>query len=174
MEDNELLISAKPSKRILAFILDIFLNLAVSLVLLVPSIIALINIFLNKSEANIIALFISSIFSGALLISFAVFYFVCLPVIFEGQTLGKRFANIRVVDVHTNQGPNAKIMFIREGSRIIIFVLSFGLSIIPSLITLCISKKSTTFHEQISSTRVVNVNVYPENKIKNSDPDIIL
>lgn len=160
---SELLISAKPSKRIGALLLDLLINAAVAAVLLIPSIIALTNVFLNKSDANIIALFIASLGCGALIVSFAIFYFVCLPSIWEGQTIGKRVAKIRVIDINTNEGPNARTMFLRESSRILIFITSFGLSAIASLLTLCLSDTHTTFHEQISSTRVVNVNIYNEN-----------
>lgn len=160
---SELLISAKPSKRIGALLLDLLINAAVAAVLLIPSIIALTNVFINKSDANIIALFIASLGCGALIVSFAIFYFVCLPSIWEGQTIGKRVAKIRVIDINTNEGPNARTMFLRESSRILIFITSFGLSAIASLLTLCLSDTHTTFHEQISSTRVVNVNIYNEN-----------
>lgn len=160
---SELLISAKPSKRIGALLLDLLINLVVAAILLIPSILALTNVFLNKSDANIIALFIASLGCGALIVSFAIFYFVCLPSIWEGQTIGKRVAKIRVIDINTNEGPNARTMFLRESSRILIFITSFGLSAIASLLTLCLSETHTTFHEQISSTRVVNVNIYNEN-----------
>ena len=160
---SELLISAKPSKRIGALLLDLLINAAVAAVLLIPSILALTNVFLDKSDANIIALFIASLGCGALIVSFAIFYFVCLPSIWEGQTIGKRVAKIRVIDINTNEGPNARTMFLRESSRILIFITSFGLSAVASLLTLCLSETHTTFHEQISSTRVVNVNIYNEN-----------
>ena len=164
---DELLISAKPSKRIGALLLDLLINAAVAAILLIPSIIALINIYVRSNHSNIIALFISSLGSGALIVSFAIFYFVCLPSIWEGQTIGKRVAKIRVVDIATNEGPNSRVMFLRESTRILIFILSFGLSAITSLLTLCLSDNHITFHEQISSTRVVNVNIYNENNKPN-------
>ena len=167
-----LLISAKPGKRIGALILDLLINVAVSAILLIPGIIAFTNVWIDPTKANVIALFIAAIFSGALIVSFAIFYFVCLPSIWEGQTIGKRVAKIRVVDINTNEGPNARVMFLRESTRILIFILSFGLSMIASLLTLCLSETHTTFHEQISSTRVVNVNIYNE-KTNNPNPTSI-
>lgn len=169
---SELLISAKPGKRIGALLLDLLINLAVAAILLIPAIIALANVFVNKSDANIIALFIASLGSGALIVSFAIFYFVCLPSIWEGQTIGKRVAKIRVVDITTNEGPNARTMFLRESTRILIFIVSFGLSAIASLLTLCLSETHTTFHEQISSTRVVNVNIYNESNSTPTQPSV--
>lgn len=160
---DSLLISAKPSKRIGALILDLLINTAVGAILLIPGIIALTNVWIERSEVNIVAVFIAALISGALIVSFAIFYFVCLPSIWEGQTIGKRVAKIRVVDITTNEGPNAKTMFLRESTRILIFILSFGLSAITSLLALCLSETHTSFHEQISSTRVVNVNIYNEN-----------
>lgn len=158
---EELLIAAKPTRRIVAIVLDLLINLAVDLVLLIPSVIAFVGVLYRGNYINIVALFISSLLSGALIISFAIFYFVCLPVVWEGQTIGKRALKIRIVDVNTNEGPSAKIMFLREATRILIFVLSVGMSGIVSLLALCLSDKHTTFHEQLSHTRVVNINIYP-------------
>lgn len=170
--DESLLITAKPSKRIIALILDLLINLAVSAILLIPGIIAFTNVAITPSWPNIVALFIAALGCGALIVSFAIFYFVCLPSIWEGQTIGKRVAKIRVVDITTNEGPNAKTMFLRESTRILIFILSFGLSAIASLLTVCLSETHTSFHEQISSTRVVNVNIYNENANNPNPPAV--
>ena len=164
--NESVIVYAKPSKRILAYLIDLAIIATISIILLIPAILALVNMFANKTDANIIALFISSFVSGALCLSFAIFYFVCVPVFWEGQTVGKRFLNIRIIDIKVNDGPNAKVMFLREAIRITIFVLTFGLSAIASTLCLCISKKHIAFHEEISSTRVVNVNVYDD---KNSN-----
>jgi len=159
-QKEELVISAKPGRRISALLIDLMINLAVSMILLIPSILALINIFIEKNAANIMALFFSSLLSGSLVISFVIVYFVALPVFWEGQTVGKRFLNIKIIDITTNDGPNAKVMFLREATRIITCVLTVGISSIASLITLLISDNHITIHEQLSSTRVVNVNMY--------------
>lgn len=161
---EELLIVAKPRKRILSLIIDLLINLVIDGVLLIPSIIAFVNAMKSRNDPNIIALFIAGILGGALIISFALFYFVCLPVIWEGQTIGKKLFNIRIVDATTNEGPSAKVMLLREATRIIIFVLSFGISAITSFFALCANNKKTTFHELMSNTRVVNVNIYQHNK----------
>lgn len=154
---DETFLIAKPSKRILAFLFDLALNIAVAMILLIPAILALINIFITTNTPNIIALFISSFISGALVICFSIFYFICLPIFWDGQTVGKRFFGIRVIDVTTNETPNAKVMFIREAIRIVICVLTFGISTLASFIAIIVSEKHVAFHEEISSTRVVNV-----------------
>lgn len=159
---EEILIAAKPHKRILALLIDLLINCGVYLILLIPAFLALINVFHIQNHANIFALFAASLTGGMLIISFAIFYFVFLPCIWEGQTIGKRILNIRIIDVTTNEGPNARVMFVREAPRILILILSFGVSAIASLVTLCISKNHTTFHEQVSNTRVVNVNILQE------------
>lgn len=154
--DKEEYSIAKPAKRIVAFLIDLVINFVVSVILLIPALFALINVLITKNNPNILALFIASLISGALIIAFVILYFVALPVFWEGQTVGKRFLSIRIVDVRTNQGPNARVMFIRESIRIVVCILTFGLSTFASFIVLLISDKHTTFHEQLSSTVVVN------------------
>lgn len=171
--EEELLINAKPSRRICAVLFDVLLTLLVSGVILTPAILAFVDVIKNSDPGHfrVLALFLSSLISGALIICLDILYFVCLPVIWEGQTIGKRLMKIRIVDINTNEGPNAKTMIIRETFRIIIFVVTFGLSAIASFLALILSDNHTTFHEQLSSTRVVNVNIYQEN-IKSKDVDI--
>jgi len=168
--EEELLISAKPSRRIFAFLFDAFLYLLVSSLLVIPCVLAFIEAYQNPGDHfKLVALFISSLIAGALVICLYIFYFVCLPVIREGQTLGKKLFKIRIISVDTNEGPNAKTMFLREAFRIIIFVMTFGLSGIASFISLLVSDKHTTFHEQLSSTRVVNVNFFSKEKVSKID-----
>lgn len=172
--DDQLLISAKPIRRIFAFMFDAFLNLLICGVLIIPAVLSFIDIY-HSGDFNhykLVALFISSLGSGALMICVTIFYFVCLPVIWEGQTIGKRMFKIRIISIDTNEGPNAKTMFLRESFRIVIFVITCGLSLIASFLSLCLSDKHTTFHEQLSSTRVVNVNIYSnEKRIVTNDVD---
>jgi len=170
--DDELLINAKPSRRILSVLFDSFLMSLVAGIILIPAILAFVDVtnHNNPDHFRVLALFISSIVSGALIICINILYFVCLPVIWEGQTIGKRLFKIRIIDINTNEGPNAKTMILRETFRIVIFVVTLGLSAIASSLTLILSENHTTFHEQLSSTRVVNVNIYQENrKSKNVD-----
>jgi len=171
--NDELLINAKPSRRIFAVLFDLFLTLIVSSIILLPAVLAFVDVIYhhNTESLRIIALFVSSLISGALIICLDILYFVCLPVIWEGQTIGKRLFKIRIIDIYTNEGPNAKTMLLREAFRIIIFIVTIGLSAIASSLALILSENHTTFHEQLSSTRVVNVNIYQENRSKNVDVD---
>jgi len=146
---------AKPSRRIIAFLFDLLLNLAVAMILLIPAILAVVNVFVKNNAENIVALFFASLISGALAICFSIFYFVCLPVFWDGQTVGKRFFGIRIIDTTTNETPNAKVMFIREALRILLCIITFGLSLLASFFSLLLSDKHVTFSEEISSTRVV-------------------
>lgn len=159
---DEFKINAKPSRRIIAYLVDLCLILAVSLILFIPTILALVNVNISQTTLNIFALMIASLFSGAMIVSFMIFYFVCLPVFWDGQTIGKRLFNITIIDTTTGEGPNAKTMFIREATRIFLFLFTVGLSAVASLIVLLVSEKHLVFHEILSSTKVVNINVYKE------------
>lgn len=141
--------------RIIALLIDLALILAISVIFMIPAIISLVNLILYQTTLNVVSLFISCLISGALVISFTVFYFVCIPIFWDGQTVGKKLMNIKIIDITTNRVPNAKIMFLREGTRIITFVLTFGLSIIASIIAMKLTKNNVTFHETLSKTKVV-------------------
>lgn len=159
-KEEEINVASKASRRIIAYIFDLFINLSADIILFIPTIIALFNILGSNRGVDILALTIAAIISGSLIICFYAFYFIYLPTLLDGQTIGKRINKIHVVDITTNACPNLKTMFIREGSRVLIYLVTFGLGAIASVIALCLNDKRLVFHEQISMTRVVNVNMF--------------
>ncbi|MCQ2794121.1 MAG: RDD family protein [Bacilli bacterium] len=165
MKDARQILNAKPKKRVFALLFDFALLLIVAVVLLLPSIFALANVLVNDVRpASIVALWIASGIGGAVLICVVILYFVALPVYWDGQTIGKRFMGIRIIDKQTLKGPSVRTMFLRETTRIVTAVLTLGFSAIVSLIALCVNPKHTTFHEEISMTRVVDIVSSDNNK----------
>ncbi len=146
----------KLSHRISASIFDFFILLALILIALIPSIVSLINVLISDNTWNVVALYISSFFSGALALLFIILYNIILPVYLHGQTLGKKYFNIAIVK---NGGANVdfKTMFARELTRVFVLITTFGLSIFVDLITLLTSRGRVSFYDTLSSTLVVDV-----------------
>lgn len=144
------------SHRLFAILFDIFIVLAIVVISNIPSVVSFINVSIDKSTINIVALYISAFFSGALSFIGIILYTIVVPVFLNGQTLGKRYFNLTIVK---NNGGDIdfKTMFIRELSRFFIIIVTLGLSIIVDLITLVTSRGNSTFYDTISTTKVVDV-----------------
>lgn len=142
--------------RILAALFDTIIVGVMCFLCMIPAIACFINININSSFPNAIALFVSSLLSGGLVIIAIVSYSVILPVLWRGQTLGKRFFMIKTKKMN-GENVDYKTMFIRVISRLAITFISFGLSIIVDFITVCASKNHNTFYDVIASTSVNDI-----------------
>ena len=146
----------KLSHRIFAGLFDTFIVFALVLIALIPSIVSLINVLISDNAWNVVALYISSVVSGALALVFIILYHIVLPVYLNGQSLGKKYFNIMIVK--NNGSPvDFRTMFIRELVRVFVLLTSFGLSIFVDLITLSTSRGRVSFYDTLSSTSVVDV-----------------
>lgn len=146
----------KLSQRIFASIFDFFIKLSLLLLALIPSIVSLINVLISDNGWNVAALYISSVFSGAIALLFVMGYSIILPLYLNGQTLGKKYFNISVVKSGGSQ-IDFKTLAIRELTRLFIILTTFGMSLFVDLITLLTSRRRATFYDILSSTSVVDV-----------------
>lgn len=144
------------SHRLFAILFDVFIVLAIIVVACIPSVVSFINVSIDKSTINIVALYISAFFSGALSLIGIILYSIVLPVFMKGQTLGKRYFNITIMKVNGNE-VDFKTMFVRELTRLFVIIVTLGLSIIVDLITIITSRGNSTFYDTISATKVVDV-----------------
>jgi uncharacterized RDD family membrane protein YckC len=146
----------KTQIRLLSTLFDLIICLAFAFIIMLPSIIAFINVLVNASIANIIAVYISAVVCGALVILFALVYSVVFPILWKGQTIGKRFFRIKLVNADGSD-VTLKTLFIRETLRLVLLVISLGASAIGDLASLTISKSHRSFSDIVSSTYVINV-----------------
>lgn len=149
----------KPSKisnRILAGFFDFLILFALCLVVLIPSIVSLINLIVNNTALNSAAMYVSSFFSGALYVVLLVFYLVVLPVIWKGQTLGKKFFRIATIKANGKE-IDYRTMVVREVAFIFFLFISLGLSLLIDIITIACSKKHNSYFDIIATTNVVDV-----------------
>lgn len=148
---------AKPKTRIFALLFDMAIVYAISLLVMFRPIVAMIDAFLSRTNGNIFSLFLSAMLAGGIVMIVMIIYFLVLPVYWKGQTIGKRFFKIRVVK--TDGGDvTFQTLFLREViGRILIVIMSFGLSSLADVATLLISESHKTFHDTLAFTKVVNV-----------------
>lgn len=152
----------KSIHRFLANAIDFLFLLAITLILILPAIVALINTWVFANKLTSLALFLSSFVGGAVAALHVVFYLIFLPMSWNGQTLGKRFFRIKVVQ---NDGTPIKFrnMFVRTIASLVVIVLSLGLSLVVEVFNISLSKKHNSIFDVIASTKVVPVSLEEEN-----------
>ncbi len=146
----------KTSKRLMSTIFDFIVCVAVSLIIMLASILSLVNALVDVDYANVVALFISTLISGGLVFLFVIVYLIAIPTLWRGQTLGKRFFGIKLVK-KDGSDVDIKTLFAREITRIGLLIISLGTSAVANFLSLTISKSHLAFHDVIASTCVIEI-----------------
>lgn len=146
---------AKSYHRIFANIFDLVVIVAIALLLTFRSLISLITALINPTSLDSLALYLSAFGSGALAFMAVIAYFIVLPIFWNGQTLGKRFFKIRIIK---NDGSDIdfKTIFLREMIRVLLFILTFGVSAFADTMVLLFSKQRIGFYDYVAATQVID------------------
>ena len=159
---------ARRSKRFVALLVDFLISLAIAAIICIPTILALINCLINVTgRQEIIALFVSALVCGGILLLLSILYFTFVPVYFGGQTIGKRLVGIKLIDTRTGKVPEAKVILARETVRVVLVVVTVGISLIIGIICKLLTEDRLTFQDAISHTMVVEIE--PDNFIEDID-----
>ncbi len=147
---------AKSYHRIFANIFDLVVIVAIALLLTFRSLISLITAIINPTSIDSLALYLSAFGSGALAFMAVIAYFIVLPIFWNGQTLGKRFFKIRIIK---NDGSDIdfKTIFLREMIRVLLFILTFGVSAFADTMVLLFSKQRVGFYDYVAATQVIDI-----------------
>jgi uncharacterized RDD family membrane protein YckC len=147
---------AKSYHRIFANIFDLVVIVAIALLLTFRSLISLITAIINPTSIDSLALYLSAFGSGALAFMAVIAYFIVLPIFWNGQTLGKRFFKIRIIK---NDGSDIdfKTIFLREMIRVLLFILTFGVSAFADTMVLLFSKQRIGFYDYVAATQVIDI-----------------
>ncbi len=147
---------AKSYHRIFANILDLIVIVAIALLLTFRSLISLVSALINPTSLNSLTIYLSAFGSGALAILAVIAYFIVLPIFWNGQTLGKRFFKIRIIK---NDGSEIdfKTIFLREMIRVLLFILTFGVSAFADTMVLLFSKQRVGFYDYVAATQVIDI-----------------
>ena len=146
----------KSYHRIFANIFDLVVIVAIALLLTFRSLISLITALINPTSLDSLALYLSAFGSGALAFMAVIAYFIVLPIFWNGQTLGKRFFKIRIIK---NDGSDIdfKTIFLREMIRVLLFILTFGVSAFADTMVLLFSKQRIGFYDYVAATQVIDI-----------------
>ena len=147
---------AKSYHRIFANLFDLIVVASLLLLLTFRSIIALINGLVNPSSLDSLALFILSSPPPTSTYAIVLIYFEIIPLFSKGQTLGKRFFKIKIMKIDGSE-IDFKTIFLRESTRVLLVIMTFGFSALVDMIILIISKQGLGFYDYVSSTQVVDV-----------------
>lgn len=147
---------AKTSVRLMSTVFDFITCFAISLIIMIRAILSFVNALMSPTSADVIALFVSSLIAGSLVVIFVLVYLIAIPTIWKGQTLGKRFFRIKLVK-KDGSDIDIKTLFVREITRICLLIVSVGCSAFANFLSLTISKSHLAFHDVIASTRVVSI-----------------
>ena len=83
-------------------------------------------------------------------------YFVVLPIFWNGQTLGKRFFRIRIIKTDGSD-IDFKTIFLREMTRVLMFILTFGISAFADTMVLLFSNQRIGFYDYVAATQVIDI-----------------
>jgi uncharacterized RDD family membrane protein YckC len=102
----------------------------------------------------IISYFITGHWNGDIFTSLLnILYFVIVPVIWSGYTIGKRIVGIRIVKVNGEKlGFGA--MLLRSVVASIIYVITLGIAFIASVIMVAVREDKRAIHDFIAGTYV--------------------
>ena len=149
---------SKARYRIMAHLFDWAIVFTFCFIIMLLPIKNLIGVNKGNSSVDIFNLVITTLLFGGVCFIFIVFYFVIVPVLLEGQTLGKKFFKIKIIK---SDGSNVDFMtmFVRElCGKILIDFASFGFTLLSSLF--CVINRSEdhlTFHDVLASTIVIDI-----------------
>lgn len=147
---------AKARHRILAALFDFALCYALVLLTMLRPILLLIHTVNSGSSSDIFRLTMSLLLFGGLSFIVVVLYYIAIPSILKGQTLGMKFFRIRIVKDNGDK-VDFGTLFVREFFGNILFaVTTLGFSIISSFCTLVGRDDRRTFTDILSGTTIID------------------
>jgi uncharacterized RDD family membrane protein YckC len=147
---------AKARHRILAALFDFALCYALVLLTMLRPILLLIQSVNSGSSSDIFRFTMSLLIFGVLGFIEIILYYIALPSLLKGQTLGMKFFGIRIVKENGDK-VDFGTLFVRELiGNILIVVTTFGFSILSSFCTLVSRNDKRTFSDILSGTTIID------------------
>lgn len=144
------------SRRILAALIDVAIILLFDIVLSLPAGAALVNNLVSRTGSSSIALFFSSLFSGAFLLGVDLIYLVGLPLYKNGQTVGLRFFDLKIVSFD-GDNPKTKQYLVRFLSILLLAASTLGFALIAEMVSIIASKKHHSCVDELSRTCIIDL-----------------
>lgn len=148
---------AKAKHRIMSFLFDWVIVYFFCVLLMLFPIVNFIKDYGNATKEEVLSLVICLILFSLSCFIFIVFYFVILPVLLKGQTLGKKFFGIKIVKQNGDEVDYATL-FVRELiGKVLIDFASFGLTVFIRAITLSLKGSYYSFQDVLTNTMVIDI-----------------
>jgi len=154
---------AKVRHRVMASLLDFGVIVGLLLILIIGKLPIIINIF-SQDDYTVTAKFIVDIFRyGILYTIILLLYYVVIPVLLDGQTIGKRIFKLKIVR-NDEKKLDYKRMFYREGiGRIFINFASLGVTIVVSTLIMILRDDNKDLADILAKTKVIDLYESEEN-----------
>ncbi|ANE46988.1 membrane protein [Paenibacillus swuensis] len=82
-------------------------------------------------------------------------YNLLTPVFWNGYTVGKRICGIRIVKVNDGASPGLGTMLLRNVVAYLVYVFTFGIAVIVSVIMVAVREDKRSLHDFIAGTMVI-------------------
>ena len=155
---------AKVRHRVMASLLDFAIIAGLLGVIILGKLPVIISIFSQKGGATVTAKFILDLFRyGIIYCIILLAYYVAFPLLFNGQTFGKKVFKLQIVKENGSK-VDGKTMFYREGvGRIFINFASLGVTSIVSVIIMILREDKKDLADILAKTKVIDLYESEEN-----------
>ena len=143
--------------RIMASLLDFSIVVGIFIVLAIGKLPFIVGM-LRTPEHIVTTKFIIDVFRYGLIFAIILLiYYAVIPLVFDGQTLGKKIFKLKIVRDDGSK-INYRIMFYRECiGRIFINVTSLGITVIASVIIMALRDDKKNLLDILAKTKVIDL-----------------
>jgi len=155
---------AKVRHRVMASLLDFVIIAGLLGVVILGKLPIIISIFGQKGSATVTAKFVIDLFRyGIIYCIILLAYYVAVPLIFNGQTIGKKVFKLQIVKENGSK-VDGRTMFYREcAGRIFINFASLGITSIVSVIIMILREDKKDLADILAKTKVIDLYESEEN-----------
>lgn len=148
---------AKVRHRVMAALLDLCIVCSFMLIITLFKLPFTVSMFLN-SEYIVTTKFIIDVFRwGILMCMLFLIYYVVVPLLLKGQTIGKKVFKLKIVR-ENEEDVNPITMFYRDGvGSIFIHFASLGITVIASIIIMNLREDKKSLGDILAKTKVVDL-----------------
>ena len=148
---------AKVRHRIMAALLDFCVIASLLLIIIIGKLPIIINIF-TQDNYTVTTKFIVDIFRyGIIFCVLLLIYYVVFPLLFNGQTIGKKVFKLQIVK-DNGKKLDYKTMFYREGlGRVFINIASLGITCFVSVIIMMLREDKKDLGDILAKTNVIDL-----------------
>ena len=148
---------AKVRHRIMASLLDLLISFSFLLIITIFKLPFTLSMFLN-SEYVVTTKFIIDVFRwGILMCVLFLIYYVVVPLLLKGQTIGKKVFKLKIVK-ENGENVDSMTMFCRDGvGSIFIHFASLGITAIASVIIMNLREDKKSLGDILAKTKVVDL-----------------